>query len=437
MARIGAADAFPIINVVISIMRAASLRSMLMILAGTGLTIAPAHAEGGALALEAGAVTTLEVYVGTGAVPLGPVFMGPGSSNGGDGAEEGEGASDTGTEAIAEIIGVPTAGTVRVSEGAVGPGRKLSSERLRDLSFDPSPASLGDVGALALISDGAVRAIRLMVHLHPCDALASGMTDPGRVVDGTLVSDIDAEAAMDGCSEATDAFPDEPRFRYQLGRALAAAGRPVEAAEAYRQAAELDYAAAQYNLANQYARGDGVDRDEAEAVRWYRRAAEQGFAKAQNNLGWAYDNGRGVPVDDLEAARWYRLAADQELAIAQANLARLHYLGTAVPQDDVEAVRWYARAAHRGSDEARTSLEALSGHARVMAAQAMLTAAGYDPGPIDGLMGPKTSVAIIAFQRDSEHTIVNGALTTDVLISLATHGDLGDELEPASGSASD
>ena len=410
---------------------------MLMMLAGTALAIAPAHAEGGALALEAGAVTTLDVYVGTGAVPLGPVFMGPDPLNGEDGGEADEGASDAGSESVAEIIGVPTAGTVRVPDEAVGPGRQLSGAQLRDLSFDPSPASLGDIGALALVSEGAVRAIRLTVHLHPCDALASGMTDPGRVADGTPVSDIDATAAMAGCSDATEAFPDEPRFRYQLGRALAAAGRPVEAAEAYRQAAELDYAAAQYNLANQYARGDGVDREEAEAVRWYRRAAEQGFAKAQNNLGWAYDNGRGVPADDFEAARWYRLAADQGLAIAQANLARLHYLGASVPQDDVAAVRWYARAAHQGSDEARASLEALSGQARVMAAQTMLTAAGYDPGPTDGLMGPKTSVAIIAFQRDSAHTIVNGALTTDVLISLATHGDLGDELEPASGSASD
>ena len=430
MAQFGAVVANLIADFVILMMRAMSVRSLLTVLALAATGTVSAHAQGGALILEPGATTTLDVYVGTEAVPLGPVLLNPEFMDN-QGAQAAEGAAP---DVIAEIIGVPIAGTVLVSDEAVGPGRQLDGPQLRALSFLPAPTPTGDVGALTLISEEAVRAVRLAVHLHPCDALASGTTDPGRVTDGTPVGDIDPSAAMTACSDAAEAFPDEPRFRYQLGRVLAADGRPVEAVVAYRQAAELGYAAAQYNLANQFARGDGVDRDESEAVRWYRRAAEQGFAKAQNNLGWAYDNGRGVPMDDFEAARWYRLAADQGLAIAQANLARLHYLGTAVPQDDVEAVRWYARASRQGSSEARASLEALSGQARVMAAQAMLTAAGYDPGPTDGLMGPKTSMAIIDFQRESAQPVVNGALTTDVLISLATHVDLGNTPEPTSGS---
>jgi localization factor PodJL len=33
--------------------------------------------------------------------------------------------------------------------------------------------------------------------------------------------------------------------------------------------------------------------------------------------------------------------------------------------------------------------------------QSLLASRGYDVGPVDGLMGPRTREAVIAFQRDS------------------------------------
>jgi TPR repeat protein len=75
----------------------------------------------------------------------------------------------------------------------------------------------------------------------------------------------------------------------------------AEAVKWYRKAAEQNFAAAQYNLAVCYDRGDGVAEDHVEAVKWYRKAAEQNFAEAQYNLGICYERGDGVAEDWVEA----------------------------------------------------------------------------------------------------------------------------------------
>ena len=72
---------------------------------------------------------------------------------------------------------------------------------------------------------------------------------------------------------------------------------PREATIWFHHAAELEHAAAQWNLAGMYYRGDGAPQDDAQVVRWYRRAAAQGYAKAQFNLAELYYVGRGVLRD--------------------------------------------------------------------------------------------------------------------------------------------
>jgi hypothetical protein len=54
-----------------------------------------------------------------------------------------------------------------------------------------------------------------------------------------------------------------------------------------------------------------VERNIAESMKWYRRAAEQGVAAAQHNLAELYANGEGVPKNDAEAYFWWNLAAAQ------------------------------------------------------------------------------------------------------------------------------
>ncbi|NBC47567.1 MAG: hypothetical protein GVY22_06180 [Gammaproteobacteria bacterium] len=51
------------------------------------------------------------------------------------------------------------------------------------------------------------------------------------------------------------------------------------------------------------------------------------------------------------------------------------------------------------------------------AAQSALRARGYNPGPVDGIMGPKTAAALEAFQHDRDLS-VTGNLTAEVAAAL-------------------
>ena len=215
-----------------------------------------------------------------------------------------------------------------------------------------------------------------------------------------------------------------------------------EAARWYRRAAEQGVARAQFALGFMYYNGEGVPQDYGEAVRWYRRAAEQGVARAQFALGFMYYNGEGVPQDYGESARWYRRAAEQGDAHAQLALGFMYYIGAGVPEDDVRAHMWFNLAASSSAldtdtrERARESRDsaarllspeklaraqrmarewrpregALStpsppdagadgdARQRMAAIQRALARLGYDPGPADGISGPRTRAAIRAFQ---------------------------------------
>lgn len=82
-------------------------------------------------------------------------------------------------------------------------------------------------------------------------------------------------------------------------------------------------------------------------------------------------------------------------------LRQLNGQGAASPEDDEpEQVALYRPSAH---EVART--------------QQRLIALGYDPGPVDGVLGRKTSIAIKHFQVDEEMDI-DGELTPDVMERL-------------------
>lgn len=215
----------------------------------------------------------------------------------------------------------------------------------------------------------------------------------------------------------------------------------AEAARWFRRAADQGDAMAQSNLGVRYETGEGVPQSYEEAMRWYRRAAEQGNAIARNNIGDLYNLGRGVRQDRAEAARWYRPAAGQGLPLAQYNLGRLYERGAGVPRDFVRAYKWFSLAAARASArEAQLRGYAVQDRNRVAArltqaqlaraqqltrewrpgrdakpparppagggpgrkivagAQRALAALGYDPGPADGVMGPRTRAALRNFQ---------------------------------------
>lgn len=129
-----------------------------------------------------------------------------------------------------------------------------------------------------------------------------------------------------------------------------------QAAELFRQAAELGHGESALNLGISYHSGQGVPRDYARAARWFARGADAGNARAQARLGRLYEIGRGVPRDPARAADLYRRGAAGGNALAMGNLGVLYYNGAGVPQDYAEAVRWLSKASDAGDAAATRNL---------------------------------------------------------------------------------
>jgi len=210
-----------------------------------------------------------------------------------------------------------------------------------------------------------------------------------------------------------------------------------KALELYRLAAKQGDSFSERNLGFLYENGYGVAQDYAEAAAWYRRAAGGEDAFAQSSLGYLYENGLGVEQDNAQAADWYERAAQQGDSYAQLGLGRLLYQGAGVEKNLVEAYKWLELAAEQdeeGAAELRDEVYALLGPGEVdealeqdstasqsltRAAQELLAALGYDVGTIDGLSGPKTQAAVIAYQQNN-NLAATGTIDEELLSSLRT-----------------
>ena len=218
----------------------------------------------------------------------------------------------------------------------------------------------------------------------------------------------------------------------------------------FRTLADQGNASAQYDLGSMYENGEGVEQDYAEAAKWYRRAAKQGHKLAQLHLGYHYEFGWGVLQDYAEAVKWWRLAAEQGLGAAQFNLGFKHENGVGVPQNLERAYIWFNIAAspfpvsdethahlavqHRDRIAAILPASILARAQRIVRewklgayavldlptspmggdkdmrslvarVQNGLALLGYDPGPTDGIMGPRTRAAILALQQTTGLTL--------------------------------
>ncbi len=210
--------------------------------------------------------------------------------------------------------------------------------------------------SLVLITAAFAEAAFAQDIVTDCDRYAASRLDPRRKAAGVELDKIDFALAVPACEDAVRQFPDGMRLAYQLGRAYERANKLTAAVERYRKAADQNYAAAQLALAELYATGQGIARDNQQYIFWARKAADQGYAVAQDALGYVYLEGRGVPEDDQQAAAWFRKAADQGYAFAQFSLGAMYANGRGVPEDDQQAVAWYRKAAEYGLPDARYSL---------------------------------------------------------------------------------
>ncbi len=197
------------------------------------------------------------------------------------------------------------------------------------------------------------------------------------------------------------------------------------------RAAEQGYVGAQYQVGLLYATGVAMEHDFGAAAKWYAKAANQGHVKAQYNLAVLLDNGQGVRQNQKVAADWYRKAALAQVGDAQFNIGAMRLAGDGVKQDSARAHAWFSLASYIGNLDVRNraiavraqvekslnrrdltrarvlayrfyaqgngGLSSKVGRALVLAMQAALAVEGFDPGPIDGEIGPRTLAAAESF----------------------------------------
>ncbi len=256
-------------------------------------------------------------------------------------------------------------------------------------------------------------------------------------------------------------------------------GKTVErdfrkAAEWYRKAATQGLAPAQYRLGTLYERGHGVTKDLDAARQWYEGAAANQNVKAMHNLAVIYANNDNSDAQFDKAAKWFNAAADHGLKDSVYNLAVLHERGLGVTQDTKQAYYWYGIAARHGDADAKAKLTTLTSFLTkaqkaemddkiaawqpkqpdrngnfvaitdpswkvtvappqapdagafadlsekelVLKAQQMLSAMGYDVGPLDGVMGSRTANAVRLYQLQTG-TQVNGTVTPELVSRLS------------------
>jgi len=233
----------------------------------------------------------------------------------------------------------------------------------------------------------------------------------------------------------------------------------------YERSAAQGFAPAQYRLGNLYEGGKGTEKDLEQARLWYQRAAEAGNRMSMHNLAALYAGGSLGKQEFEQAAEWFEQAASRGMTDSQFNLGMLYARGLGVKQDMEASYKWFSLAAGNGDkdaakarDDVAKSLDAatvqrlaadvtgwkevpidlaanfapigtwakdfdagqaITNKAVVEKVQTALVKLGYDIGTPDGLAGPKTAVAIKAFEKATGMTEI-GAINPRLLAVLGS-----------------
>jgi len=138
-----------------------------------------------------------------------------------------------------------------------------------------------------------------------------------------------ASMALEGTSPESGHLPmgpGEANAEFELALKFASAGgshNEAQAVQHYLRAAAHNHLRAQVNLAAMYARGNGVQRDQAQCLIWLSKAAHLGDPEAQYTLGMRQNrismDQEPLPGAELkiEAYKWLKLAATQAFPEAQ------------------------------------------------------------------------------------------------------------------------
>ena len=127
-----------------------------------------------------------------------------------------------------KLASYPATGTLSLPDRALSPESSLMADEVDNLRYEPQigaakPVEVGfEIRADSSSSKPAT--MKLSPSVDPCDQAAGEPLDLQGVVPGLLPNEIGA-SAVDVCETAVKAYPDVPRFRYELGRALLASGK--------------------------------------------------------------------------------------------------------------------------------------------------------------------------------------------------------------------
>ena len=169
-----------------------------------------------------------------------------------------------------------------------------------------------------------------------------------------------------------------------------------------------------HNLAVLFAMGADGATDNESAARWFNAAAELGVKDSQFNLGILAAKGVGMPQSLEESYKWFALVAktgDKDAA------AKRDEIANALRPEQLERARaaaelWKPKpldaagqlGRHSGSLAGEPGQDRQRRHEEgdPATSRSILNKNGYDAGNPDGVMGGKTKIAIIAFQKDND-----------------------------------
>ena len=77
-----------------------------------------------------------------------------------------------------------------------------------------------------------------------------------------------------------------------------------------KELAEKGDAEAQFQLAEKYYYGEGIEKDRAQSFKWASRSAAQNNPKAQYRLAWIYRQGREIAKDEDKAKALFKKSAE-------------------------------------------------------------------------------------------------------------------------------
>lgn len=110
--------------------------------------------------------------------------------------------------------------------------------------------------------------------------------------------------------------------------------------ELIRQAAEQNYAPAQYDMGVLHLTDEYGMLNAVEAEKWLRLAAKQDYRDACHNLGIMYSDGDGVPKNMREALHWFARSAELGDVDDMMLLATMYADGKEMPRILEEAYKW-------------------------------------------------------------------------------------------------